>query len=54
MHGCINSHECSRGEIMRWERDDLGSVIGTDIGGAATSVIRVFIRDGIIQTAFLF
>lgn len=32
----------------------VGRVIGTNIAGAAASSIRVFVRDGVIQTAFPF
>ena len=31
---------------------DLGQIIGTDIAGHPSSNIRVYVRDGIIQTAF--
>lgn len=33
---------------------NLGRVIGTNIAGDAASSIRVFVRDGVIQTAFPF
>jgi filamentous hemagglutinin len=33
---------------------DLGKTIGTNIAGAGVSSIRVFVRDGVIQTAFPF
>lgn len=33
---------------------DLGRVIGTNIAGESATSIRVFVRDGIIQTAFPF
>jgi RHS repeat-associated protein len=33
---------------------DMGRIIGTDVVGKAASSIRVFVRDGVIQTAFPF
>jgi hypothetical protein len=33
---------------------NLGRVIGSNIAGEAASSIRVFVRDGIIQSAFPF
>jgi RHS repeat-associated protein len=33
---------------------DLGRIIGTSQGGTATSILKVFVQDGIIRTAFPF
>ncbi len=47
-YGTVAPSESSGNRIVH----DTGSTLGTDVAGNAVSGVQVYVRDGIIQTAF--